>query len=645
MVVRGRSMLASASRAWRLTARRPALATQRWLCAAPSNAPSKPGRLTRVEQLSHLSSTKFDLLVVGGGVTGSGVALDASLRGLRVALVERADFSSETSSRSTKLIWAGVKYMATAVAQLLRPQSLRNPRQAVRDFASEMQLVRTAHRERTFLLETQPHLTSWLPIAVPVKAWLTWPPPFGHALFAAAPLVLPFVFKLYDALGGFRCPPSHVMSPSRAMRKFPQLACKDHDDLKYAAVFYEGVHNDSRTALCLALTASDCGATVCNYTEMKSLVFKGEEAVGAIVWDAVGKQEVRVDAKHVVFAGGPFTDELRTVEFDGSSDTGAAATGAAAKFVPAVKGAAGTHIVLPGYFLPPEFGMLDINTSDGRFLFLIPWLGSVLIGTTDRPGVPTSSPRPPEIEIEWLLKEAQKYLSTEFELRRSDVTSAWCGWRPLASDPNASEGAPVSRDHIISTNPKTGVTFVTGGKWTTYREMAEETVDAVIARRSDATFEKCTTLKRVLSGGTGYTANLHVQLLQRCALIDAKVAKHLAATYGVDAYHVLALAAQSPTGFRRLHAAHPYIEGEIAYACAHEYSVTVADAVSLRCRLAYLDKNAATESAPRVADLMASALGWPAEERDRQLRHAVRALSHFGGPEPHVGGAPRSAAA
>ena len=264
-----------------------------------------------------------------------------------------------------------------------------------------------AHRERRFLLEKQPHLTNWVPIAVPVRSWIQWPPPFGHPIFAIAPLVLPFIFKFYDSLSGFTCPPSHVMSKARATRKFPQLGT----DVKYVQVFYEGQHNDARTNVAIALTAAEQGACVANHVEATGLIFDGDGAAGdgaagdsAAGDGAAGASRGRatgvrcvdkttgraldVRAKAIVFAGGPFTDALRKFEDP--------------KCAPAVKGAAGTHLVLPSYYLPPDIGMLDINTSDGRFLFFIPWQGSTLVGTTDRKGDVVSTPRAPEDEVAWI---------------------------------------------------------------------------------------------------------------------------------------------------------------------------------------------------------------------------------------------------
>lgn len=581
---------------------------------------------SRDEQIERLSSGEtFDVLVVGGGATGAGAALDAQMRGLNTVMIERGDFSSETSSRSTKLIWAGIRYIATATAQLLQVKNLARPVGALKDFWSEFKMVLGAHKERRILLENNPHLTNWVPIAVPISSWISWPPPFGHPIFSIAPLVLPAVFKLYDSLSGFTCPPSHIMSKSRARRKFPQL----DEEVNYVQVFYEGQHNDSRTALSIALSAAEEGATVSNYIEMTDVIFddtlpKGEKAVGIKCLDKLTGIEHEVRARAIIFAGGPFTDSMRYLE-DSSSK-------------PAVAGAAGTHIVLPGYYSPPDIGMLDINTSDGRFLFFLPWQGATLVGTTDRKGDPVSTPRPPEDEIKWILNEVEKYLAEEVRVRRADVLSAWQGWRPLASDPHAEPGAPISRDHIISTNPDSGITFITGGKWTTYREMAEDVIDRVVDLKGlGEVAGVCRTKTKKLWGGEGYTKNTAVKLVQKFGIAE-DMAKHLAKTYGILAFEVCYLSKPSgkrwPRFGKRLVEGYPYIESEITYACRNEYVCTVKDMISLRFRLAYINSEAALMVAPRVADLMADAMGWSQEERDVQLDDAIEHLSNFGGPMP-----------
>ncbi|KAL3809231.1 hypothetical protein ACHAXA_005279 [Cyclostephanos tholiformis] len=570
----------------------------------------------------------YDVLVIGGGATGAGIAFDAVTRtdavtgepsSLNVACIERGDFSSETSSRSTKLIWAGIKYLASASAALISWDLLTNPMRTINDFYGEFMMVFNCHQERRYMLEKQSHLTNWIPIVCPFTEWHIWPPPFGHWLFSFFPILAPAVFKFYDGLSGFTCPPSYVMGPSSSRIKFPQL---NEKDIKYCAVFYEGQHNDARTNIAIALSAAERGADIANYVEMTSAIFDEDGRISGVrALDRVTGEAFEIRARNVIFAGGPFTDALRQKE-DGTSRPVA----------PSVSGASGTHIVLPGYYAPPDMGLLDYNTSDGRFLFFLPWQGSVIVGTTDKKGPAETLPYPPEEEIQWMLKECEKYLSRDLKVRRSDVLSAWRGWRPLASDPNAPPGGQISRDHVISTNPRTGTTFVAGGKWTTWREMAQDVLDGVLGKGRT----RCNTLDIVLHGGEGYSKSLSIQLIQKYGLTP-DVAEHLVRTYGGRVWELLANA--KPTGKQwpryghKLVSNYPYIEEEVRYAC-REYACTIEDILSRRTRLAFLNSEAALEALPRVADIMAEELGWSRKVKRVQIEAARAYLESYGGRVP-----------
>jgi glycerol-3-phosphate dehydrogenase len=588
----------------------------------PKDVPGPRGIPSRAEQLRRLQEAGviFDVLVVGGGATGAGTALDAASRGLSVACVERGDFASETSSRSTKLIWAGIRYMGTATAALLSPKLWQHPVDTVHQFVGEMKMVWHCHVERRYMTSVNRHLCNWIPIAVPFNSWHISPPPMGHPLFGYFPFLAPVVFKFYDTLSVFTCPPSYVLTKSRAQRDFPQL---DPDGLKYAAVFYEAQHNDSRTNLAIAMTAAEKGAAIANYTEMVDLIHnEAGRVVGAVVLDRMTGKQWKVYAKKVVLAGGPFTDQLRSME--------------AGKVPPAVRGSAGTHIVLPGYFVPHNMGLLDCNTSDGRFLFILPWLGHTLIGTTDKKGPAETLQNPPEDEVVWLLKESQKFLRKDLKVRRSDVLSAWRGWRPLAVDPHATADSPVSRDHVISENPESGVIFIAGGKWTTWREMAQEVIDRVVGPSGPPSL----TLDIPLHGAEGYENNLAIQLIQRYGM-DTTVAEHLVKTYGGRAWEVCEL--MQPTGKawpkfgNLLVEGFPYIDAEVLYA-TREYACTIEDVLSRRTRLAYLNRDAAVAAIEPVADILARELGWTAKAKEQQIQAARNYVESYSGRKPDQAG-------
>ena len=582
----------------------------------PKEVPGPEGIPSRSRQVQLLQSgdIQYDVLVIGGGATGAGCALDAAARGLTVACVERGDFASETSSRSTKLIWAGIRYMATATAALLNPSLFIKPIVTVQDFLGEMKMVLNCHNERRYMIDTQKHLCHWIPIAVPFTSWHVSPAPMGHWLFGFFPVLAPVVFKMYDALSAFTCPPSYIMTPSRTKTAFPTMAT---ENLKYCAVFYEAQHNDSRTNLAIAMSAAEKGAHIANYVEITNLIQDSSGTVtGAHAVDRMTGKSFAIRAKKIILAGGPFTDDLRQME--------------AGEHNPAVRGASGTHIVLPGYFTPPGMGMLDYNTSDGRFLFILPWLGHTLIGTTDKKTPAETMQNPPEDEIEWLLNESKKYLSPDLKIRRSDVLSAWRGWRPLAADPHAPPGAPVSRDHVISENPETGVLFIAGGKWTTWREMAQEVVDRV------ANGTKCSTLGIKLHGGEGYEGNLAIQLIQKYDGMAQDIAEHLVATYGSRALDVCELSQSGQVTHvsgKRLLDGFPYIDSEVVYA-TREYACTIEDVLSRRTRLAYLDKDAAVKAIPQVADIMGRELGWSKKVKEQQILAARSYIESYAGRTP-----------
>lgn len=598
----------------------------------PQHVNGPRGIPSRSEQVKKLQGHQndddsYDLLVIGGGATGTGVALDAATRGLKVACIERGDFASETSSRSTKLIWAGIKYMGTATAALLSPNLFKHPIRTIQEFVGEIEMVISCHRERRYMTNTQKHLCQWLPIVVPFHTWIASPPPMGYFFYSVFPMVAPIVFKVYDALSSFTCPPSYILSKKRAAQCFPQL---NVEGLKYCAVFYEAQHNDARTNLAIALTAAEKGADICNYIQAIDLIKNATtgKVTGAKVLDRMTGKTWNISAKKIVLAAGPFTDELRRMETEGDSGTSKQQ-----EHKDAVRGASGTHIVLPSYFMPRELGLLDYNTSDGRFMFMVPWLGHTLVGTTDKLNHAHTLPDTPEAEIEWLINETQKHLRKDLKIRRSDVLSAWRGWRPLAHDPHAPEGDDhASRDHVISENPHTGVIFIAGGKWTTWREMAEEVVDMVVGPQG----AHCRTLGIKLHGGEGYTEMLPTQLMQKYGM-EKDVAERLASTYGDRAWEVCEYS--EPTGVewprfgKPLVEGFPHIEAEVVYAC-REYACTVEDVLSRRTRLAFLNKEAAIKAIPKVADIMAKELGWNAKIKKEQINAARHYIDSYGGPMP-----------
>ncbi|XP_075613503.1 glycerol-3-phosphate dehydrogenase, mitochondrial isoform X1 [Balearica regulorum gibbericeps] len=544
---------------------------------------------TREEQILTLQTTsEFDVLVIGGGATGCGCALDAVTRGLKTALLERDDFSSGTSSRSTKLIHGGVRYLQKAIMKL--------------DF-EQYKMVKEALEERANLLEIAPHLSAPLPIMLPVYKW--WQLPYYW-----------FGIKLYDIVAGSQClKSSYVLSKSRALELFPMLR---KDELVGAIVYYDGQHNDARMNLAIALTAARYGAATANYAEVLRLLkttdaASGKERVcGVRCRDVLTGQEFDVKAKCVINATGPFTDSVRKMDD---------------QEVPNIcQPSAGVHIVMPGYYSPDNMGLLDPATSDGRVIFFLPWEKMTIAGTTDSPTDVTSHPIPTEEDINFILNEVRNYLSVDVEVRRGDVLAAWSGIRPLVTDPNSKDTQSISRNHVVTISDS-GLVTIAGGKWTTYRAMAQDTIDAAI-QAHDLKAGSSKTIGLQLQGAEDWSPTLYIRLVQDYGL-ESEVAQHLASTYGDKAFEVAKIAQVTgkrwPIVGKRLVSEFPYIEAEVVYG-VKEYARTAVDMISRRTRLAFLNVQAAEEALPRIVDIMGKELNWSEQKKKEELEAAKKFL-------------------
>ncbi|KAJ1303403.1 hypothetical protein OPQ81_011595 [Rhizoctonia solani] len=558
------------------------------------------GSVTRIRPEDD-TSDEFDLLVVGGGATGAGVAVDAATRGLKVALIERDDFSAGTSSKSTKLVHGGVRYLQKAVFEL--------------DY-EQYKLVREALHERRVFLHTAPYLSHALPIMLPLYKY--WQVPYYYA-----------GCKMYDFLAGSQnMETSYLMSRGKALEAFPMLKS---DGLVGAVVYYDGQHNDSRMNVALIMTAVLHGAVAANYVSLTALRKDAAgKIIGGRVKDELTGKEWEVKAKGVINATGPFTDAV--LQMDVASAPGASPQ-AAAELKPIVSPSSGVHITLPNYYSPRNMGLLDPSTSDGRVLFCLPWQGNTIAGTTDSPSNVDREPRPKEEDIRWILEEVRRYLSPDIKVRRGDVLSAWSGLRPLVRDPAAKSTEGLVRNHMINVSDS-GLVTIAGGKWTTYRAMAEETVDRAI--QTFGLGDKvgpCMTEKVRLVGSDSWSKNMFIGLVQRYGL-ETEIAKHLSDNYGDRAYAVCELA--EPTGLtwpiygRRLAPAYPFIEAEIRYAVKNEYAQTATDFLARRSRLAFLNAQAALEALPRVVSIMGDELGWSASRRKQEIERTANFLVSMG---------------
>lgn len=497
----------------------------------------------------------WDFVVVGGGATGLGVAIDAAARGYGTLLLEQGDFAQGTSSRSTKLVHGGVRYLRQG----------------------NVSLVIDALKERGLLLRNAPHLVRNLPFVVPNYDW--WEGPFyGIGL------------KMYDLLAGRQgFGRSRVLSKERTRELLPTI---EPEGLVGGVIYHDGQFDDARLAVNMAQTAAEQGAVVLNYVEVTGLLrTAGGEVRGVRAVDRESGAEHEVEARVVVNATGPFTDRVRRMDEPGARDV--------------IAPSQGVHIVLEKEFLPGDTAIMVPRTDDGRVLFAIPWLDKVVVGTTETPVDDTPlEPRPFREELDFLLEHAARYLTRDPS--DADVLSTFAGLRPLVAGEGA-DTASLSRDHTLLISGS-GLVTITGGKWTTYRRMAEDTVDqaATIAGVED---RPCP------------TRELHIHGHHPDAGRFGELAQ-----YGSDAPAVRELVRRDAALGEALHPRRPTVAAEVVWAARSEMARTVEDFLSRRTRTLVLDARAAMGMAPRVAELMAAELGRGEAWRREQVR-AFRELA------------------
>ncbi len=476
----------------------------------------------------------WDLLIIGGGATGLGAAVDAAARGHAVVLLEQADFAKGTSSRSTKLVHGGVRYLAQG----------------------DLPLVLEALRERGLLMRNAPHLVHHLPFIIPNYTW--WEGPFYSV-----------GMKVYDAMAGrLGLEPSTHLSREEVRQAIPNL---NPEGLRGGVRYYDGQFDDARLAIHLALTAADRGATLLNYCRVTGLLKdRAGLIVGARARDEETGDEWDVPARAVINATGVFADAILRMDTPGAR--------------PVVTPSQGVHVVLPKDFLPGQTAIMIPHTDDGRVLFAVPWLDRVVVGTTDTPvPAPSLEPRPLAAEIDFILTAAGRYLTRPPS--RHDVLSLFAGLRPLAAP--ETDGAPtreISRGHRILVAPS-GLVSIVGGKWTTYRKMAEDLIDTAQTAAGLSEYP-CPTRNLPIHGAkSGTPSSQETSLFQNSPPPPP-----------------LALDADS-----------------VRHACRAEMARTVEDVLARRTRALLLDARAAIAAAPAVARVMADTLGHPPAWAEAQV--------------------------
>ncbi len=495
--------------------------------------------MNRTEQLKQLRTTRdmWDFIIIGGGATGLGVAVDASSRGYRTLLLEQADFAQGTSSRSTKLIHGGVRYLQQG----------------------NISLVLEALRERGLLRQNAPHLFKNLPFIVPNYAW--WEGPFyGIGL------------KVYDVMAGdLGLGPSKHLSREEVLERIPTL---EPEGLHGGVIYHDGQFDDARLAINLAQTVADLGGVALNYMKVTTLLKNRGIIHGVEATDLESGIDLELHARVVINATGIFTDRICRMDSPQAPQL--------------VAPSQGVHLILDRSFLPGDSAIMVPHTDDGRVLFVIPWHDRALVGTTDTPlPEPQLEPIPLEEEVDFLLEHTARYLTKD--PTREDVLSMFAGIRPLVKSGENENTAALSRDHLLVVAPS-GLVTITGGKWTTYRKMAEDTVNEA-ALVASLPLQRCRTESLRLHGWLKNAQAMHPWEM-----------------YGSDAPKLQALIKERREYAQPLHPKLPYSRAEIVWAAREEMARTVEDVLSRRTRSLLLDARASIEAAPAAAELLAREL-------------------------------------
>ena len=524
----------------------------------------------REAELQSLRSTQFDVLVVGGGVTGLGVALDAASRGLKVALVERDDFASGTSSKSSKLIHGGVRYLQQG----------------------EVALVYEALHERHRLKRNAPHLVQTLPFMIPIlKRDGVVSRKIARALGTA--------LWMYDLTGGWRIGKFHRRL--KADKAFTHLPTMDRQRLGSAYLYFDAMADDARVCLALARTAQNYGAVVLNYTRVEKILHnENGQASGAVV-KPYDTEAFAIDARVVVNAAGVWSDEVMT------SDAG--------KNPDSIRPAKGVHLTVPWKMVRNDLAIVIPVPGDRRSLFLVPWIPNydgtyqyTYVGTTDTDYQGSiDDPQCTSVDINYVLKALNAAVMTN--ISADDVTAVWSGLRPLVKSVNgekiSSRTADLSRRHKVSKS-KSGVITIAGGKLTTYRKMAQDTIDEALTQLQKSA--KCKTKNLKLIGATTSTPKT-----------NAKSAMHLAARFGTEASLINEMIAENPILGEQLIAGLPYLKAEAVFAVKYEMARTLDDILSRRTRARIINRRASVASARAVAELIAPLLNWGEQEINNQV--------------------------
>jgi glycerol-3-phosphate dehydrogenase len=541
--------------------------------------------MNRKASLQRLQNEMFDVCIIGGGATGTGCALDAQLRGLKTALIEKEDFGAETSSKSTKLVHGGVRYLEQAVKKL--------------DW-EQFKLVQKAQKERRTMLIIAPYLARPLPLLTPCFNWIeSWYYAIG--------------LKIYDWIAGdTNIFPSRRLTKKQALEQIPSLAS---DQLHSAVLYYDGQLDDARYNVILAKTADEAGVALANHLKAINFQRDQEGILSAVtVADQLTEEVFSIKARIFINATGPFADSIRQM--------------ANVRVSPRVRVSKGAHVVLPRACMPGETAMLIPKTEDGRVIFAIPWLDQLLVGTTDTEmHLTDGEPVLQTEEVAYLLKYLNRYLAVPATAEQ--VQCGFAGMRPLLqANPDAATRELV-RDHEVEIDPVSGLISIMGGKWTTYRLMAQDTIDAVYKRLYQVPIS-ASTARHALSGARDYTPEGWQSLQQETGLKE-EVCQHWWKKYGTNARVVAQVAQEISGGTEVLAEGYSYRKGEVIYTVRNEMACTLRDVLARRLSLEVVDWQATRKAARETAMLMARELGWDEEHTEREISVYLEKMAHYQG--------------
>jgi len=513
----------------------------------------------------------FDIIIIGGGATGSGIALDAASRGYTTLLLEKNDFSEGTSSRSTKLVHGGVRYLEAAVKKLDMDQ---------------FNLVKEGLKERSRLLKNASHLCSRLTLITPL--YKMWEVPY---MFAG--------LTLYDLISGKRgLGRSAIVSKSKMLETFPSIK---KEGLVAGVKYYDGSFNDARLNVTLLQTASTYGAVCKNYHEVESFTYLNDKISGVTVKDKINNEVIQYNSSVVINATGLFSDNVRKLDEKEAKEM--------------LDLSSGIHLVLDKKYLPSTEGLMIPKTEDGRILFILPWMGKCLVGTTDEKTSFSERPEVSQKDIDYILKHLEIYF--DLKIDESEILSSWCGIRPLVAPEKSGSTKSIVRDHVISSS-NSGLVSIIGGKWTTYRKMAQEVVEYVIPKFNLPQVE-CKTKELKLIGSQNLNVDLNIKN------VSAEITKYLTSMYGDRVSQVL----QTTENLEVLHEKYSITNAEVIYCIREEFVQKPLDFLVRRSSLALIDKEATKEVLDRVITIMQEELSWSIDKVEIEKKEALDILNRY----------------